>query len=104
MAKRWIKSAFNNKFVKGGLFFTLANFLGGFLNYLFNSLSGKLLGPAKYSEITALFSYLTIFSLPITVITVDIIRRLGEKGKLRLSYFKMGEDWFWQRIYHWRYL
>jgi len=95
---------FNNKFIQGGMLLTITNFLVGFMNYLFNSLAGKALGPAKYSEITALFSYLFIFLVPIATISTEIIRRLGQKGKTRLTVIKSWESWFWKKIRRWSFL
>lgn len=95
---------FNNKFLRGGALLTITNFLVGFLNYLFNSLAGKALGPAKYSEITALFSYLLILSVPMTTISTEIIRRLGQIGETRQTVITSWEVWIWSVIRRWSFL
>lgn len=102
--KKIINNFLHNKFIQGGAILTATNFLVGFLNYLFNSLSGKLLGPAKYSEITALFSYLVIFAVPASVIHAEIIRRLGAAGKKKFALIKIWEEWFSRTLNKWRFL
>jgi len=102
--KKQLKSLAENKFIQGGFFLTTSNFIVGFLNYLFNSLSGKLLGPEKYSEIAAIFAYLWILAVPSQVITTDLIRRLGAKDKDRLVTAKTWEQWFVKKIRYWWWL
>lgn len=102
--KKNIVNLFKNKFIRGGFLLTVTNFLVGFLNYLFSSFTGKLLGPSGYGEIAALFSYLAILSVPMQVITTDLIRRLGEKGSMRLTVLKSWEVWFWNKVLCWKYL
>ncbi len=94
----------NNRFIRSGALLTVINFIIGFLNYLFNSLAGKALGPARYSEIVTLFSYFFILSVPLTVVTNEIIRRLGQTGSNRLSIIAAWEHWFWQKISRWSFL
>lgn len=93
-----------NKFFRGGVFLTAASFINGFLNYLFNSLSGKVLGPSGYSEIAALFSYGILFLIPVQVIGIDLIRRIGEKGVDRTSFVKAWDLWFVAKIKRWWWL
>ncbi len=52
-----------NTLKEGGILF-LASLIGGFSNYLYNIIIGRMLGPANYSEVTALFSILLIASVP----------------------------------------
>lgn len=101
--KEKIKSLGRNKFFQGGIYLTVASFATGFLNYLFNSLTGKLFGPSGYGEIAALFSYAGIFGIPIQVLTADLIRRLGTKGEQKGISVKTWEIWFWQRLNHWKF-
>jgi len=83
---------------------TLTNFFVGFLNYLFNSLSAKLLGPKGYGEITTIFSYMIVLSVPISVFTTDIIRRLGEKGEAKIDAWVSWRNWFWGKINKYKWL
>lgn len=73
------KKMAQNSFFQGGILITAANFIGGFLNYLFNIFVGRALGPSGYGEITTLFSYLTILSIPVGIITQLIIIKIGSK-------------------------
>lgn len=98
-----IKKLSENKFFRGGILLTAATFVVGPLNYLFTSLSGKILGPSGYSEIAALFSYLGIFSVPLSVINTDVIRRLGAKRENRFDVFGKWENWLWQKIRRWKF-
>jgi len=93
-----------NKFIQGGMIFTAAIYITGILNYFFNSLAAKTLGPQGYSEITALFSYLTILSVPIAVVSTDIIRRLGGKGEKRKEAFYSWDGWIWALVSKWIFL
>lgn len=102
--KKYLKKIFFNRFFQGGMVLTSTNLILGFLNYLFNSLSGKLLGPAKYSEISALFSYLIIFGIPSSVITTEIIRKLGNAGMERFRLVKSWNEWYGKIIRKWRIL
>lgn len=86
-----------NKFLQGGAILTASHYAASFLNYLFNSLSAKALGPDGYSEIAALFAYVSILSIPIIVITTIIVRRLGQAGEHRNAVGKEFEQWFWQQ-------
>ncbi len=99
-----IKNLLNNKFFRGGFFFTVSNFIGGFLNYLFNSLSGKLLGPVGYGEIAAYSAYLTIFSIPIQIASYELIRRLGQKGEKRIIVLREWEFWLTTEVKKWKFL
>ncbi len=74
-----IKKVIGNSFFQGSVFITTASFIGGFLNYLFNIFVGRALGPAGYGEITTLFSYLTILTIPVGVIVQLIIIKIGNK-------------------------
>ncbi|MCL4374243.1 oligosaccharide flippase family protein [Patescibacteria group bacterium] len=97
-----IKRLAAHPFIQGGAIITGANFIIGLLNYLFNSLTAKILGPAGYGEITALFSYLVVFSVPFGVIVTDVIRRTGRLSHRQRPALLTWEDWLWSKIYHWR--
>lgn len=72
-----IKKLATHKFVQGGFLFTFISLFIGFLSYVFNSLSAKLLGPQVYSELATFTAYSVVLSIPITTLTTDIIRRIG---------------------------
>lgn len=75
--KNLISRSLNSSFLKGGFLLTTSNFLVGFLNYIFNVLAGRALGPIGYGEIATLFSYLTLISIPMGVIGSLIIQKIG---------------------------
>ena len=90
-----------NSFVRGSLILTVATFLGSFINYLFNIVVAKKLGPTGFGEITALFSYTTIFSVPMTVITMVIIQKIGSNTTRGLAYALTLEQWFLSKLKKW---
>ncbi len=75
--KKKLAAAWGNAFFKGGVFMTGSTFIINILNYLFNSLAGRRLGPAGLSEITALFSYMAIFTIPISIFSYFVIQRIA---------------------------
>jgi len=91
----------NNPFLRGSILFTVATFLGSFLNYVFNLIVAKKLGPTGFGEITALFSYTTIFSVPMAVITMVIIQKIGSNNERGLAYALTLEQWFLTKIKKW---
>lgn len=102
MFKMAVLSRFlKNSFVRGSLIFTVATFLGSFINYLFNIVVAKKLGPTGFGEITALFSYTTIFSVPMTVITMVIIQKIGSNTNRGLAYALTLEQWFLSKLKKW---
>jgi len=102
--RKKISALAKHPFVQGGIILTFSNIITGFLNYLFNSLSAKALGPAGYGEITTLFSYLVVFSVPLGVISTDLIRRIGYLKSDKTNTILGWESWIWKKIYQWRLL
>ena len=74
--KRILK-LWDNAFVKGMVSLTLSSVLANFLNYAYSTLAGRMLGPVGYGEITALFSYITILSIPMLVVQTLVIQRVS---------------------------
>ena len=58
---------------EGGVLF-IASLIGGFSNYLYNIIIGRMLGPENYSEVTALFSVIVIASVPSATIQTVITK------------------------------
>ena len=102
--RKKITALANHPFIQGGIILSFSNVITGFLNYLFNSLSAKTLGPAGYGEITALFSYLVVFSVPFGVISADLIRRIGRLKSHQNSTILGWENWIWKKINQWKIL
>lgn len=84
--KTVIKNLWSNEFYQGGFVITIGSFIVNFLNYLFNFFAAKSLGPKGYGEITALISYLSIFSLPFAIISTIIIQKVSAAGINRKTY------------------
>ncbi len=102
MTRLW-KNIWSSTFIKGGIFLTVSNFLVGFLNYLFNIITARVLGPAGYGEITALFSYLIILSAPVGILSTYTILKIGEK-KDQYSYTRSILIWAIQKVKRWWYI
>lgn len=96
-----LSSYLRNPFLRGTLLFTAATFLGSFFNYLFNLIAANKLGPAGFGEISALFSYTTILSVPMAVITMVIIQKIGSNKDRGLSYALTLEHWFITKLRKW---
>lgn len=64
----------SKKTLKEGGIVLLATIIGGFLNYLFNIVVGRLLGPGEYGAVVSLFSVLVIISVPIATIQTVIAK------------------------------
>lgn len=84
MKKIFKKLAFNT-FIQGGIILTAANLFGSFLNYLFNIIIARSLGPQGFGDLTALFSYLVVLTVPMSVITTLIIQKIGSSGEKRYT-------------------
>ncbi len=94
-----MKESFRSIIIKGTFILTISNFLVSILNYLSNSLSAKSLGPSGFGELSALFAYLSIFSIPLTVLTTLIIVKLGKAENNRYRRAGEIEQWFLTKIY-----
>lgn len=99
-----MRGIFSHSFVRGTFLFFIANLYIGVLNYFFNSQAGKLLGPSGYSEVATLFSYIAILTLPFSIVTPLLIRRLGAAGEDRLPYARSAELWYLSRLRRWWYI
>jgi O-antigen/teichoic acid export membrane protein len=100
-----INSLAKNKFIQGGAIITISSFIGNILNYFFNSIAAKTLGPSGYGEITATFSYLVITSVPFTIGSAVIIRKLGESTlTTRVETARAVENWFWSKVVKLKFL
>ncbi len=99
-----LRKFWGNTFIRGGAIFTIASFFTSFINYLFNLLSARALGPSGFGEITTLFSYATIFSVPTVVVSLVIIGKIGSRGKNASSYSLGILRWFLSRLKYWSWL
>lgn len=74
-----------NSFFRGGIYLFAANFATSFFNYLFNIIVAHSLGPKIFGDLTAVFSYVVICTVPLSVVTAYIIQRIGEAGDQRVD-------------------
>lgn len=96
LAKYW-----KNEYVQGGFIFSVFSFIASFLNYLFNFFAARALGPAGFGEITALFSYIAIFSVPTLVMTLVIIQKVSSKGHESERFALALQTWFFTIMKRW---
>ena len=90
----------SNKFIQGGFIFTLSNFAGGFINYLFNIFAGRALGPAGYGEVTTLFSYLGVVSIPMSILGTLFIQKMGQARDVN-EYVRKTHNWMMKKMRRW---
>ena len=64
-------------FIKSSAIFTGASIFVNLLGYAFHVFAGRYLGPANYSDITTILAYATILTVPVTVLSVVVIKRVG---------------------------
>jgi O-antigen/teichoic acid export membrane protein len=88
-----------NDFYQGGVFLTVSTLIMNVLNYIFNLIVARTLGPTGYGDITSLFSYITIFAAPLTIISTLIIQRISSTEHNKLSYSLSIEKYVWLKIY-----
>lgn len=84
--KKFMRSVWNNEFYQGGIVLTLGGFIVNLMNYFFSFLTAKSLGPNGFGEVTALLSYVSVISLPISVLTSIIIQKISAAGVTRTQY------------------
>lgn len=97
--KKLLTRAFNNDFVRGGFILTFSNFAIGFLNYISNFLTGQALGPVLYGEISTLFAYSFILSVPIAVVSTLVIQKISSRQKNKQFYALSLESFFINKIH-----
>ena len=81
--KKIIAGIVSRKFLRGSVVYWAASLLGGLMNYFFNSYVGKALGPNGFGDISTLFSYVIVLSIPTGIIGTFLIIKIGDKVKNR---------------------
>lgn len=99
-----IKKLWRNEFLRGGFVLTGATFLGNILNYFFNLIVARILGPQGLGEITSLFSYVTILSVPISVTTTFLTQKISAAESDAYALTHSLEQFFWIKIKKWWYI
>lgn len=98
-----LKKLWGNEFFRGGIFFTVSSFIVNALNYFFNFIAGRSLGPKGYGEIATLFSYSSIATVPILVLSTFLIQKISSSTK-QIAYTQSLEQLFWLKIKKWWFL
>ncbi len=93
-----------NEFFRGGVVLTSSSFIINICNYLFNILVGRALGPVGYGEITTLFSYITIISIPVIILSTIIVQKIASAENDRYTLAHSIENYFWQKAVRWWYI
>lgn len=99
-----LERIWSNEYYKGGFFLTITSFIGNALNYFFSIFVGRSLGPSGLGEISTLFSYILITSVPITILSTIIIQKIGESENNRYLTTRSLEDFFLSKAKSWSLL
>ncbi len=98
--KKRIRALWSNEFFKGGVFFTSASMGINIINYVFNLLAGRSLGTVGYGDITALFSYMSITTVPALILSTLVVQKVsGAKNKA--EYTLALEEYIWKMVRRW---
>src|SRR3989338_3598369 len=89
---------FSSPFIKGGAVLTLSAVIVNICNYFFHFLSAHSLGPKGYGEITTFFSYTSIISMPLSVLSTIFVQRISAAGSNRNQYVSSLVNYFWQTV------
>lgn len=96
--KSLLSQVMKNEFFRGGIILTASSILINFFNYVFNFLVGRSLGPSGYGEISSLFSYITLLSIPTSIITTYIIQKIGSTDEDKVQYAQSIEVYLNKRL------
>lgn len=99
-----INKVWKNDFFKGGALITISSFLANILNYFFSVLAAHALGPSGFGEISALFSYTAVFSIPMMVMSLIVINKIGSKGEGAKPFARALQEWFLFKLRKWWFL
>ncbi len=99
-----MKKIFQNQFYQGSIIVTLFGFMAGIINYCFTFLAARILGPSGYGEITALFSYIAICTIPVSIFNLYLLQKISSTTSKRVLYAKSIEVFFWNKIKKWWFL
>lgn len=99
-----LRKLMNNSFLQGTVLLTVANFILSFFNYFFNIIVARSLGPQAFGDLTAMFSYMVILSVPVTVVTTLVIQKISSAGDNRFTYAQMLNNWLIQKLKRWWFL
>lgn len=86
-----------NPFFQGGIFLTISSQIINFINYFFNFLTARALGPNGYGEIISLLSYLTIVSIPLSIVSSILTQKISSNEDKKFTVTRMLELWLWSK-------
>ena len=99
-----IRLLWSNEYIQGGFFLTISSFIINFLNYLFHFIAGRILGPSGYGEITSLYSYISLISVPVAVVSTFFIQKISSRENNQHEYAAVLETLFWKFLRHWLWI
>lgn len=90
-----IRRIFYSQLARGSLLVFMGTNIGNFLNFLYNLIIGRLLGPEKYGDLGAIISTISIIGIALSIFSLFTIKQVSsywgkrEKGKIIffLAYF-----------------
>lgn len=102
--KKYLVTLSDNPYIKGGLLVTISAYLANFINYLFHFLLGRFTGPVGYGEITTLYSYISLTTVPVTIFSTYLIQKISSYKANKLGYAYNLEKFFITKIKRWSIL
>ncbi len=98
--QKLLKKLWSNIFFRGGVFYTASSILANVMNLLFNLIIGHSISLSGYGELTALFSYLTVLTVPMLVFSNYLIHKIaGATDTIVLA--KSLENLLWKYTRRW---
>ncbi|CAN5233733.1 hypothetical protein BH09PAT2_BH09PAT2_02440 [soil metagenome] len=99
-----MKNLLKNPFLQGGIYMMAANVIMGGMNYVFNVVSGRLLGPEGYGNVTTLFAYMAVLTIPLAAISNVLIQKIGAQGDNKIVYAYAIEQWTYNQFKKYWYI
>lgn len=96
-----LKRLLSNSFFQGSVVFTFSSFLVNILNYLFSVLVAQRLGPSGFGEVSSMFAYIAMFSVPMSVMSMVLIQKIGQQRKNQVAYAASLDQWFKHKLASW---
>lgn len=92
------RSLAQNKFIQSSVLLTVTANLANFINFLVNFFLVKFLSVPNYGEYSSALAYSVFFSIPLSILSLIIIQKVGQKSPVdRKGYFMILE----KRIFAW---
>ncbi len=88
-----MKKILENPFFQGSIYMMAASLIMGIMNYVFNIVCGRLLGPEGYGNVTTLFAYMAVLTIPLAALSNVLIQKIGARADEKLSYARAIETW-----------